>query len=338
MKSFLTFILLMTFFALPVYPDDVQEGRTFWIDRFMSVSYPLKTVKVTSSYGTRKDPFTGERSSHSGLDLKADNESVMAMFDGVVEDYGYDSRSGHYVIIRHGIYTVSYCHLSRILVPKGEEVLAGDVVGVSGSTGRSTGPHLHITAKRNGVRVDPSILLKYISKVRSEAIEALGGKPSLAVEFMDGVGCEEFLEHYSELAMEQQRQYGIPASVTLSQMAYESGWGKSDLARKGKNFFGIKANRKWLAAGKPYSVHDDDKKGEKFCNYTTVKESVEHNSRLLMSDRYKDCRRCKPTDYHGWLVALKKGGYATAKNYVPLCEKIIRRYKLYRYDELANKA
>ena len=90
MKSFLTFILLMTFFALPVYPDDVQEGRTFWIDRFMSVSYPLKTVKVTSSYGTRKDPFTGERSSHSGLDLKADNESVMAMFDGVVEDYGYD--------------------------------------------------------------------------------------------------------------------------------------------------------------------------------------------------------------------------------------------------------
>ena len=336
-----------------------QEGsgdRDYWIGRYMSVCYPLKDVSVTSSYGQRKDPFTGKRVVHSGLDLKANNEPVMAMFDGTVEDIGSDSRSGKYVIIRHGIYTVSYCHLSKVIVPKGDPVLAGDVIGISGSTGRSTGPHLHITAKRDGERVNPLLLLKYVSKVRSEAVKALGGTPAAVpkaladAEFSRSAAargsarprkaedCEDFFRCYALIAMEHQRKYGIPASVTLSQMAWESDWGNSSLARRGKNFFGIKASREWLANGKPYSVHDDDSRNEKFCNYASVEESVEHHSRLLMSDRYKKCRAHKPTDYHGWLVALKNGGYATAKDYVSSCESLIRRYKLYLYDQLANKA
>ena len=337
MKKFLSSILCALLF-LPVAADGIQEGREYWVERYMSVSYPLKSVKVTSPYGSRKDPFTGERATHSGLDLKANNESVMAMFDGTIEDIGSDSRSGRYIILRHGSYTVSYCHLSKVLVPKGAEVYAGEVVGVTGNTGRSTGPHLHITCKRNGTRVDPSRLLGYIVSVRKEAVAALGGSASRVQAVAFEGGCEEFLHHYSGIAMEHQRQYGIPASVTLSQMAYESGWGKSELARSGNNYFGIKATHKWVAAGRPYSVHDDDRKGEKFCNYDTVEESVEHHSRLLMSDRYKKCRTFKSTDYHGWLSALKKAGYATARDYVPLCEKIIRRYKLYVYDQQALKA
>ena len=327
-------VMFSMFLTLSVSAKDKRGGREFWIDRYMSVCYPLKSVRITSNFGTRKDPFTGEKSAHSGLDLAARHESVMSMFDGVIEGTGSDGRSGMYVVIRHGLYTVSYCHLSKILVEKGMEVLAGDVVGVTGSTGRSTGPHLHITAKRDGKRVDPTMLLRYIASVRTEAIEALGGKPSLASIPFDE-GCEDFIKHYSGIAMQHQKQYGIPASVTLSQMAYESGWGKSDLARNGRNYFGIKANRKWLADGKPYSVHDDDKKGEKFCNYSSVEESVEHHSRLLMSDRYKKCRNHKVDDYHGWLTSLKQAGYASAPDYVASCEKIIKRYKLYRYDAMA---
>ena len=65
-----------------------KEGRTYWIERYLSVSYPLNTIEVTSPFGTRKDPFTGEHVSHSGLDLRADHEQVMAMFDGSVERIG----------------------------------------------------------------------------------------------------------------------------------------------------------------------------------------------------------------------------------------------------------
>ena len=338
MKRKMTFLVLLMMSVLTVRGEDGQYDRGYWIERYMSVSYPLKNVSVTSNYGMRRDPFTGERASHSGLDLKASYESVMAMFDGTVEEIGSDGRSGRYVIIRHGIYTVSYCHLSKVLVPKGEAVIAGSVVGVTGQTGRSTAPHLHITCKRNGTRIDPSILLRYIASVRKEVVEALGGTPSSVPSFAFDGDCEEFLEHYSALAMEQQQKYGIPASVTLSQMAHESCFGRSDLARNGNNYFGIKASRKWLADAKPYSVHDDDRKGEKFCSYGTVQESVEHHSRLLMTDRYRKCREHKATDYHGWLTALKRAGYATDPKYVVSCENIIRRYKLYRYDELAMKA
>lgn len=353
--------LLMTVFLLCPSPSLAKkkkggDGRDIWITRYMSVCYPLKEVKVTSAYGRRKDPFTGKAAIHSGLDLSAKDEPAMSMFDGTVEDVGSDSRSGKYVILRYGLYTVSYCHLSKILVPKGAEVLAGDVVGITGSTGRSTGPHLHITAKRKGEHVNPLLLLKYVSKVRSEAVTALGGTPAAVPKALSDadvprkatgsgsaplpsfIDCEEFLRTYASIAMEQQRKYGIPASVTLSQMAWESGWGNSELARKGKNFFGIKASREWLAEDRPYSLHDDDRKNEKFCNYASVEESVDHHSRLLMSDRYRRCRQYKPTDYHGWLVALKKAGYATDGSYVQSCERIIRKYKLYLFDQLAMRA
>lgn len=326
-------IMLALFLPLSSFSQE-DKDRDFWIDRYMSVCYPLRHMYVTSPYGLRRDPFTGEKASHTGLDLKANNESVMSMFDGIVEKTGSDPRSGKFIILRHGIYSISYCHLSKILVKEGADVLAGDVVGVTGSTGRASGPHLHITCKKGGNRVDPAILIKYISMVRNEAVEALGGSPSLVF----GADCREFLEHYSEIAMEHQRLYGIPASVTLSQMAYESGFGKSELARKGNNFFGIKASRSWLASGRAYSVHDDDKPDEKFCKYDSVEESVEHHSRLLMSEKYRKCRKYKSTDYHGWLKALKKAGYATSSDYVAQCEKIIKRYKLYVYDQLALKA
>ena len=124
-----------------------EEMRSHWIGCYMSVSYPLKKIIVTSPYGRRKDPFTGKRRSHNGLDLRARNEEVYAMMPGKVVKVSSDKRSGKYVTIRHGDYIVSYCHLSKALVKKGVKVLPGEVVAISGNTGRSTGPHLHITTK-----------------------------------------------------------------------------------------------------------------------------------------------------------------------------------------------
>lgn len=304
-----------------------SEEQEYWTDRYLSVSYPLKAIEVSSPYGLRKDPFTGERSSHSGLDLRADYEDVMAMFDGRVERIGHDDRSGNFIILRHGEYTICYCHLSKILFEQGDTVYAGEVVSVSGATGRATGPHLHITARRNGELVDPYNLLQYIRKIREECVRALAVEPTIPL------GKDEFFKSYANVAMEHQRKYGIPASVTLSQMALESDYGNSSLARNGKNFFGIKVGSSWTGAK---SWHEDDVPGY-FRNYNNVWESVDDHSRLLMTKRYKRCHQYGSQDYHNWLVEIKRAGYASARDYVQCCEGIIRKYKLYLYDQLASQ-
>lgn len=146
-----------------------EEMRSRWIGCYMSVSYPLKEILVTSPYGRRKDPFTGKRSNHKGLDLRARNEEVYAMMPGEVIKVASDKRSGNYVTIRHGAYTISYCHLSKALVKKGTQVMPGEVVAISGNTGRSTAPHLHITAKYGKKNIDPAILLQFVRETREEA-------------------------------------------------------------------------------------------------------------------------------------------------------------------------
>ena len=139
-----------------------------WLERYMSVSLPLKRIKVTSPFGMRKDPFTGKLRMHNGIDLHARNDKVYAMFPGVVKKVGYDKRSGNYVTLQHGDYTVSYCHLSKVKIKIGVHVHAREVIGVSGNTGRSTGEHLHITCKRNGKYINPQILFQYITNIYNE--------------------------------------------------------------------------------------------------------------------------------------------------------------------------
>lgn len=142
--------------------------RKKWLERYMSVSLPLKKIKVTSPFGMRNDPFTGKRRMHNGIDLHAWNDKVYAMFPGVVKKVGYDERSGNFVILQHGDYTIAYCHLSAIKLKIGSRVHAHDVIGTTGNTGRSTGEHLHITCKRNGKYVNPQILFDYIIGVHNE--------------------------------------------------------------------------------------------------------------------------------------------------------------------------
>lgn len=153
--------------------DDTAAIREEWIGRYMSVSYPLRKIRINSAYGIRRDPFTGKKTRHNGIDLHARNDDVFAMMEGVVVKTGYDRRSGNYVTLRHGDYTVSYCHLSQIRTYKGALVRPGEVVGITGSTGRSTGEHLHITVRYRKKYVNPVILLDVIYNVKSKAFERL---------------------------------------------------------------------------------------------------------------------------------------------------------------------
>lgn len=151
--------------------DSVDNKQKQWTSSYPSITYPLKSIKVTSPYGYRRDPFTGKLSWHNGLDLRAKNEPAYSMMEGIVEKIGYDSRSGNYVTLKHGNYHVSYCHLSSVIVGKGERVFSGTIVGVTGNTGRSTGSHLHLTCKKDGKSFNPTILLNLIEK--SFALSAL---------------------------------------------------------------------------------------------------------------------------------------------------------------------
>ncbi len=153
-----------------VYDDAYKKE---WTDRFLSVCYPLRHIRINSTFGYRRDPFTGKRRYHNGVDLHARSDEVFAMLDGVVVKVGQDKSSGKYVTLQHGSYTVSYCHLSRTIATKGAFVKAGTVVGITGSTGRSTGEHLHITCKLDGKNIDPLLLLDFIKATREECVAAL---------------------------------------------------------------------------------------------------------------------------------------------------------------------
>lgn len=152
-------------------PVDVR--KKMWVDRYLGVCYPLRNIQINSPYGYRKDPFTGKRKFHGGIDLHARGEEVLAMMEGVVVKVGQDKTSGKYVTLRQGNYTVSYCHLSRVFVIKGAVIRPRDVVGITGSTGRSTGEHLHITCKLDGKNIDPLILFDYIKSTQQQCVAAL---------------------------------------------------------------------------------------------------------------------------------------------------------------------
>ena len=142
--------------------DSVDSKQKQWTSSYSSITYPLKSIKVTSPYGYRRDPINGRKSMHHGIDLHAHNEYVYSMMDGKVEKVGYDARSGNYIILRHADFTISYCHLSKVHIAPGAPVFAGTIIGKSGSTGRATGEHLHIVTKHKGIIFDSKILFCYI--------------------------------------------------------------------------------------------------------------------------------------------------------------------------------
>ena len=113
---------------------------------------------VTSEFGYRRDPFTGERKGHSGMDLAVPTgTSVRAALPGTVTVSTYNRGGyGYYVMIDHGSgLSTLYGHNSQLLARVGQTVEAGDVIALSGSTGRSTGPHLHFEVRINGERTNP---------------------------------------------------------------------------------------------------------------------------------------------------------------------------------------
>ena len=126
------------------------------------MSLPMDTLKITSPFGYRTDPFTGERKFHNGIDFRARNYFIYPVLPGIVVKAGFRGGYGFCIEVQHGEMTTIYAHLSYILVQEKQVVPAGEPIGISGTTGRSTGEHLHFGVTQNGKFINPSILLEYI--------------------------------------------------------------------------------------------------------------------------------------------------------------------------------
>ncbi len=128
----------------------------------MPVAAPLKVMRISSGFGSRIDPFLKKRAFHSGLDFVAPKGTIVhATAPGEVVSTGRKGGYGIMVEIRHanGIST-RYGHLSKALVTPGTIVSVGTPIGRVGSTGRSTGPHLHYETRRNGKAVNPAVFVR----------------------------------------------------------------------------------------------------------------------------------------------------------------------------------
>jgi len=141
---------------------------------------------------------------------------------------------------------------------------------------------------------------------------------------------DEYINTYKSIAIDHMKKHKIPASITLAQGLLESGAGKSDLAVKGKNHFGIKCHSDWKGK-KMYKK--DDNPNDCFRVYNSAEASYEDHAQFLKKQRYNPLFELKITDYRGWAKGLQKCGYATDKAYANKLIKVIEDYELYQYDK-----
>jgi len=161
----------------------VKEGPTL-TERIQRILYPKlqnsvrsdspwaalveQPARLTSEFGMRTDPFTGQPAFHPGIDLAVDRgTAIHSVQPGIVTFSGWKSEYGRVVIVQHDDGTESvYGHNAKNLVKAGSQVDEATVLGLSGSTGRSTGPHLHFEVRKHGKAVNP---VPYLNRFRASA-------------------------------------------------------------------------------------------------------------------------------------------------------------------------
>ena len=148
------------------------------------------------------------------------------------------------------------------------------------------------------------------------------------LEAQSSADIQEYIKRYGQIALEHERMYGVPASITLAQGILESGAGLSLLTRNTNNHFGIKAGQSWR--GDVYLAWDDEADKSRFRCYATAEESFADHSRLLKDNRrYSSLFLNSVYDYRAWAKGLQESGYATADNYARALIGYIDTYKLY---------
>jgi len=158
MNFFSDYVKVNTSIFVPGAKLDIIELQEITGDLFI---WPVRGV-ITSPYGYRANPFGGARQFHNGIDIAVPTGTpIRAAMTGRVTAAGYDRSYGNYVVIsHHSGYRTLYAHLNVIRTRPGAYVVTNEVIGDAGSTGMSTGPHLHFTVYKNGVTVNPRSFMR----------------------------------------------------------------------------------------------------------------------------------------------------------------------------------
>lgn len=151
--------------------DDSQKGgtggpKTLENSNILKEFSPPISGVLTSSYGYRIDPFTGEPDIHNGIDIAAESGTpIKSALSGVIEKAEISSGDyGNYILINHGGFKTLYAHCEKLNVNVGDKVNGGDAIATVGSTGRSTGPHLHFEIRIGHARIDPTPFINIENK------------------------------------------------------------------------------------------------------------------------------------------------------------------------------
>lgn len=156
----------------------------------------------------------------------------------------------------------------------------------------------------------------------------------------------EFINSVAPGAIESQKEYGIPSSITISQAILESGWGNSKLSREANNYFGIKANKSWKGLRYNINTGEYDATGNYYIEpnaafrmYATPADSLKDHADFLMNNkRYNSLFDLDNIDFKGWANGLQKAGYSTSPQYASTLINLINKYNLHSFDLEAEKA
>ncbi len=144
---------------LEAQKDELVSRLDFYLKKASAIPLgkPLNG-RITSRFGKRRDPLNGRVSFHDGIDIRGRRGAkIYATANGIVTLAGYNGGYGNYVEVQHGDgYKTAYAHMKKILVKRGQRVHRGDIIGLVGNTGRSTGPHLHYEIRRNDTPLNPA--------------------------------------------------------------------------------------------------------------------------------------------------------------------------------------
>lgn len=218
---------------IPVFVN-LKDSLLFGLikDR-MDVCLPLDYISVNSKYGYRRDPFSKCIKFHDGIDLQCYMQQVYSMLPGKVTKVAYGKKGyGNYVVMDYRHIQVLYGHLSMITVREGDKVYAGTIVGISGNSGKSSGPHLHIKISANGKSLNPAPFIAYLNKY----ITGLQDKITY-VRF----GIKPPKELNIESLYEALRKYNVMfPKIVVAQALLETGYFTSDVCLNYNNLFGLR--------------------------------------------------------------------------------------------------
>lgn len=178
-------------------------------------------------------------------------------------------------------------------------------------------------------------VILFIAAVSLVSVSCSVTRRGVIVRSGTGDPYSDYIAKYAELAVKHMNKYGIPASITLAQGLLESDAGRSSLASRCNNHFGIKCHNDWR--GKTMLV-DDDRRNECFRCYNNAEDSFEDHSLFLVNGaRYRSLFSLGSRDYKEWARGLKAAGYATNPNYADKLIEIVERYGLDRYDDRSSR-